>query len=110
MKGELIPDEIIIGLLNERLNQSDCQICGFVLDGYPKNLVQLNCMNDLKIQPTAIVVLDCPEDLMMERIESRMIDSATGKIYNKSNIPASNDIKSRLAKIPNESKDILQKR
>jgi len=73
----IVPDEIIVTLLNERLMKKDCLIQGFVLDGFPKNLNQIQTLEDLKVQPNFIFVLEVNAneekallDRCVERIES----------------------------------------
>lgn len=58
-KGQLIPDNIMNGLINDRVSQVDCHLQGFVIEGYPKTDVQLDSLSSLKINPTLIVVIEC---------------------------------------------------
>ena len=60
-KGELVPDEIVFGLLKARLEKADCRIHGFVLESFPKTEVQLRLLDEMKLDPNLIVVLDISE-------------------------------------------------
>ncbi|KAL4481720.1 hypothetical protein ABPG74_007809 [Tetrahymena malaccensis] len=70
-RGELVPDEIINGLVDNRLKQTDCHLQGYVLDGYPKSLVQLLCLEDLNINPSLIVELECSDELVIQRFQGK---------------------------------------
>ena len=56
--GKLMEDNIINGLVQSRLSQVDCQLQGFVLEGYPRTQVQTTSLNDNYLQPTMIVLLE----------------------------------------------------
>ena len=53
--------------MNERLSKKDCIIQGFVLDGFPKNLSQIQSLEDLRVQPNFIFVLEANEESLMEK-------------------------------------------
>ena len=73
-RGELVSDEILLGMLEARLAQPDAAT-GFILDGYPRNVAQANALGELLTrleQPLdAIVQLDVPTELLVERIAGR---------------------------------------
>ena len=72
--GNLVSDEIVLGMLEERLRQSDT-VNGFILDGYPRNLAQADALGQLleRIGQNfdAAVQLDVPTDLLVDRIAGR---------------------------------------
>jgi adenylate kinase len=78
--GELVPDELTIALIRERLGQDDAQE-GFILDGFPRNLTQAreldSMLNEIGRGLDAIFFFDVPDDVAMERIEARA--SAEGR-------------------------------
>lgn len=79
-KGELVPDSIVIEVLNERLAKDDCKK-GFILDGYPRTIEQAKALSDFtKID--AIVRLFVPEWIIIERLSSRRICKSCGEVYN----------------------------
>lgn len=57
-KGEPIPDEIILRLVDTRLRQSDCRVNGWVLDGFPENDAQVNLLKTMKIKPSMVVIFE----------------------------------------------------
>jgi adenylate kinase len=83
-KGALVPDEVVIGLVGERLNQPDAQN-GFLLDGFPRTVPQAEALGGLLsargIGLDAVVQLDVPRELLVERATLRRTDKRTGHIY-----------------------------
>lgn len=82
--GKLVPDEVVIGLVDERLTQPDCQD-GFILDGFPRTVPQAEALEALlesKGAPlSAVVQIDVPRGLLVERATLRRTDKRTGHIY-----------------------------
>lgn len=79
-EGELVPDNIVIEVLTERLAKDDCKN-GFILDGYPRTIEQAKVLSNFtKID--AIVRLVVPEWIIIERLSSRRICKNCGEVYN----------------------------
>lgn len=82
--GQLVPDDVVIGLVEERLNQPDAQK-GFILDGYPRTVPQAESLGEtLKkrgISLDAVVQIDVPRSLLVDRATLRRTDKRTGQIY-----------------------------
>ncbi|RHY24944.1 hypothetical protein DYB32_008605, partial [Aphanomyces invadans] len=85
--GKLVPDDIILKIMLDRLKQSDCVEKGWLLDGFPRNAVQAQAMLQCGISPSLVVVLDVPDDVVVERIAGRRLDPATGKTYHIASNP-----------------------
>lgn len=83
--GELVTDEIVLGIIAERLAQDDCSD-GFILDGYPRNLQQATDLQPVLEQIgqslDAAVLLDVDLDILMKRLTGRRTCSQTGKLLN----------------------------
>ncbi len=80
-RGELVPDDIIIELLKRRISQPDCAD-GFILDGFPRTVPQAKALE--KAVPLKVVVnLDVPDQIIVERLSSRLTCKNCGEIYNK---------------------------
>ncbi|AIE58663.1 adenylate kinase [Bacillus methanolicus] len=83
-KGELVPDEVTIGIVRERLSKDDCQN-GFLLDGFPRTVAQAEALEamlasmDKKIDYVINVVVD--KDILMERLTGRRICKNCGATY-----------------------------
>jgi len=111
-KGDLVPDDVISSLVTNRLKQPDCQIHGYVLDGFPKTVSQIQLLEDLKVQPTVIVVLECPDETVFKRLANRRIDPLTGVIYDLSdpNVSIPYEVNARLQSRPHDDQQVLEKR
>lgn len=57
-EGEIIPDDVLNGLIMSRLNQVDCYMQGTVLEGFPATESQIACLEELKIHPNLVVLVD----------------------------------------------------
>jgi adenylate kinase len=82
--GRLVPDEVVIGLVDERLKNPDVSV-GFVLDGFPRTVPQAESLAqllELRQSPLDLVAqIDVPRELLMERATLRRMDKRTGQIY-----------------------------
>ncbi|WP_413376871.1 adenylate kinase [Alkalihalobacillus sp. 1P02AB] len=82
--GELVPDEVTIGIVRERLNEDDCKD-GFLLDGFPRTVAQAEALEDIlssmgrKID--YVLNVDVPEQLLMDRLTGRRVSPTSGKTY-----------------------------
>jgi len=83
-RGDLVPDEVVIALVMERIGRHDCSV-GFLLDGFPRTRQQAEALDEAlhgaDVKLTAVVLLDVPDELILERITGRRLDPATGRIY-----------------------------
>ncbi|PON72542.1 Adenylate kinase subfamily [Parasponia andersonii] len=96
-KGQLVPDEIVVTMVKERLLQPDSQEQGWLLDGYPRSSSQALALKEFGIEPDLFVLLEVPEEILVERVVGRRLDPVTGKIYHLKYFPPENDeITSRL--------------
>lgn len=82
--GKLVPDSVVIGLVEERLGQSDTAQ-GFILDGFPRTVPQAEALQALLLRLSApidaVVQIAVPRELLMERATLRRIDRQSGQIY-----------------------------
>lgn len=118
-QGKLVTDEIIIGLMKERLAQPDCKN-GFILDGFPRTLAQAKSLDimlqeDMKTEITHIISLEVPDEYIVERITGRRTSPITGKIYHiKYNPPAvegmAEDGKTPLIQRDDDKEETVKKR
>jgi adenylate kinase len=83
--GELVPDEVTIGIVKERLQQPDCAR-GFILDGFPRTVPQADALGDALASMgralDAVVLVDVPKSALVERLTARRQCRACGRIYN----------------------------
>src|SRR5205823_454849 len=83
-RGALVPDEVVIGLIDQRIDEPDSQ-GGFLLDGFPRTVPQAEALGGLLSRRgwtlDAVVQIDVPNELLMERAIYRRTDKVTGQIY-----------------------------
>jgi len=95
--GQLVPDELIIDVICDRLKQPDCVSKGWLLDGFPRTKAQADALSAAGMIPDCFVLLDVPEEILVERVTGRRTDPVTGKIYHlKFSPPESEEVRSRL--------------
>ena len=82
--GKLVPDELVIRLVDERLSQGDCE-SGFILDGFPRTVPQARALDELLerrgVALNAAIDIQLPRELLIERATLRRTDVRTGQIY-----------------------------
>lgn len=83
-KGELVPDEVTIGIVRDRLGKDDCQK-GFLLDGFPRTVAQADALEgilaELNKQIDFVINIDVKKDVLMERLTGRRICKSCGATY-----------------------------
>lgn len=96
-KGQLVPDDIVIKMVRDKLEEATAQGKGWLLDGFPRSPSQGEALKALGIRPDIFVVLDVPEEVLIERVVGRRLDPITGKIYHLKYTPPENEeISARL--------------
>ena len=84
--GKLVPDEVIIGIVNERLSQDDCAK-GYILDGVPRTIAQAEALEKAGIRFDAVVSIEISEDEILRRMSGRRVCEACGSSYNVEAVP-----------------------
>ena len=79
--GELVPDELVIGLLKDRIAQDDCGN-GFILDGFPRTIPQAEALDASGVAVEHVVNFQLSDEVIVRRLSGRRIHKETGKIYN----------------------------
>jgi adenylate kinase len=78
--GGLVSDDIIIGLVRDRLRQPDCER-GYLFDGFPRTIPQADALKDAHIALDFVLEIDVPEDNIIERMSGRRTHPASGRSY-----------------------------
>lgn len=78
--GALVPDEVIIGLVKERLAQSDCQH-GYLFDGFPRTIPQADALRQAGVRVDHVLEIDVPDQAVIERMSGRRVHPASGRTY-----------------------------
>ena len=78
--GGLVPDEVIIGLVKERIKEADCQK-GFLFDGFPRTIPQADAMKEAGVALDAVVDINVPDAEIIKRMSGRRVHLASGRTY-----------------------------
>ena len=116
--GDLVPDELIVAMAAERLQQDDAQD-GFILDGFPRTLEQARALDkqlaELHRRVTAALLIDVPDDEVVRRLSGRRVCVKAGHNYHIEFDPPKNDgicdqDGSRLVQRDDDKPDVIRKR
>lgn len=93
-KGELVPDSVVLGLVEDRLKKDDCKK-GYILDGFPRNTAQAEALDkilaSLGMPLTGVLSMDVPKDDLMKRLIGRRTCNGCGQMYNVYFSPPKNE-------------------
>ncbi|WP_111979971.1 adenylate kinase [Algibacillus agarilyticus] len=78
--GQLVTDDIVIGIVKERIAQEDCAN-GFLLDGFPRTIPQADAMVENNIDVDVVLEFDVPDDVIVERMAGRRVHAGSGRVY-----------------------------
>lgn len=78
--GGLVSDDIIIGLVKDRLQQPDCAR-GYLFDGFPRTIPQADAMKDAKVSLDFVLEIDVPDSEIVDRMSGRRVHVASGRTY-----------------------------
>jgi adenylate kinase len=112
--GGLVPDEVIIGLVKERIKDADCQ-AGFLFDGFPRTIPQAEAMKQAGVGIDYVVEIDVPDEAIVERMSGRRSHPASGRTYHiKFNPPKTagkDDVTGEdLVQREDDKEDVVKKR
>jgi adenylate kinase len=78
--GKLVPDDVIIGLVKERIKEPDCE-SGFLFDGFPRTIPQADAMKEAGVPIEAVVDIDVPDEEIIKRMSGRRVHLSSGRTY-----------------------------
>ncbi len=112
--GGLVPDEVIIGLVKERILEDDCAK-GFLFDGFPRTLPQADAMKDAGVAIDAVVEIDVPDEEIVKRMGGRRAHLASGRtyhiVYNPPKEEGKDDVTGEpLVQRDDDKEDVVRKR
>lgn len=84
--GQLVSDDIMIGLVQERIQEDDCAN-GFLLDGFPRTIPQADAMQDVGIKIDYVLEFDVADDVIVERMAGRRVHPGSGRVYHVQHNP-----------------------
>ena len=79
-EGKLVTDDIIIGLVKERIAKEDCKN-GFLLDGFPRTIAQADALKENGVEIDAVIEIDVPDSVIVERMSGRRVHPSSGRTY-----------------------------
>ena len=79
-KGELAPDDVVIGIIKERLQKPDCE-CGFILDGFPRTVSQAVALDEMDVALDRVISIEVPDEVIVERMTRRRVCANCGSSY-----------------------------
>tara|TARA_B100001939_G_C16876558_1_gene588912 strand:- start:313 stop:939 length:627 start_codon:yes stop_codon:yes gene_type:complete len=106
--GLLVPDEVIIGLIQERLQEDDANE-GVLFDGFPRTIPQAESLEKIATV-SSVISIEVPDDAIVERIVGRRMDPDTGDIYHVTFKPAPPEITERLIQRPDDTEETVRSR
>jgi adenylate kinase len=111
--GQLVPDEVVIGMILERIQRPDC-VAGFMLDGFPRTRPQAEALDKAlagaSVALDAVVLIEVPDQLLEERAVGRRSDPETGTIYHLKYNPPPAAIASRLVHRKDDTSEAVKTR
>ena len=78
--GQLVPDEVVIGIVRDRLQEDDCQN-GFILDGFPRTIPQAEALDRMGITIDRVVDINVPDEVITQRVSGRRVCPGCGNSY-----------------------------
>jgi len=110
--GRLVPDELIISVVKERLHSKEIQERGFLLDGFPRTPAQAVALAAAGVQVDHFLFVDVPDAILVERVLGRRLDELTGHIYHLKFNPPPNDpeLLKRLVHRADDTEESIQVR
>tara|TARA_B100001769_G_scaffold6564_1_gene4844 strand:- start:822 stop:1445 length:624 start_codon:yes stop_codon:yes gene_type:complete len=106
--GELVPDDVIIGLISERLKMDDAKN-GVLFDGFPRTIAQARELAKIA-EVSAVVSIEVPDESIVRRIVGRRMDPETGEIYHIDFKPAPESIINRLIQRKDDNESTVRNR
>ena len=112
--GGLVTDDIIIGLVKERITDKDCA-AGFLFDGFPRTIPQAEAMEDAGVEIDVVLEIDVPDDEIVRRLSGRRVHLDSGRVYHVDfNPPAKegldDDTGEALVQRKDDEEDTVRKR
>ena len=85
--GALVPDDVVIGIVKERLSKSDCDK-GYILDGFPRSVPQAQALDEMGVSLDKVISLEVSDDDIIDRMSGRRVCSGCGKTYHVIHLPS----------------------
>ncbi|MCQ2413501.1 MAG: adenylate kinase [Clostridia bacterium] len=90
-QGALVPDDVVIGIIKERLAESDCAQ-GYILDGFPRTVPQAEALDAMGISLDAVISIEVPDGEIVDRMSGRRVCAVCGSSYHVKHNPAKDGV------------------
>jgi len=109
--GKLVPDNVIIGIVKDRLDEEDCKSKGWLLDGFPRTRAQADSLASAGVRADRFLFLNVPDEILVERVVGRRTDPVTGKIYHLTfSPPETDEVAARLEQRSDDTEEKVKVR
>ncbi|MGN0489034.1 MAG: adenylate kinase [Ruminococcus sp.] len=78
--GKLVPDEVVIGIVKDRLQEDDCK-AGYILDGFPRTIPQAEALDEMGANIDCVIDIEVPDDVIVNRLSGRRVCEKCGRPY-----------------------------
>lgn len=78
--GKLVPDEVVIGIIKDRLTEDDCK-AGFILDGFPRTIPQAEALDEMGVQIDKVIEIKVADEIIVNRLSGRRVCEKCGRPY-----------------------------
>ncbi|KAK9824179.1 hypothetical protein WJX72_008350 [[Myrmecia] bisecta] len=109
-QGDLVPNEVVVEMVKNRLSQGDVKEHGWLLDGYPRSASQAEAIEKEGIRPDLFILIDVPDEHLIERIVGRRLDPETGTIYHLKFKPPPQEVTDRLIQRSDDTEEKARNR
>ena len=89
-EGKLVPDEVVIGIVKERLSEDDCKN-GFILDGFPRTIPQAEALDNMGVNIEYVINIDVPDQNIIDRMSGRRVCEGCGRPFHLVNLKPKKD-------------------
>jgi len=107
--GDLVPDELIMNIMREEAMGDDSS-AGWLLDGVPRTAAQVEALNEAGLVPEAVILLEVPDDILIERCVGRLFDPETGNTYHRTFFPPPSEIAERCVQRSDDNEETMRNR
>jgi adenylate kinase len=108
--GQLIPDDLIITVVKDKISEPAIKKKGWLLDGFPRTAKQAEALKEAGIDATLFLQLNVPDDILIKRVTGRRLDPATGKTYHVEFDPPPKEVEERCVQRADDTEEKIQTR
>lgn len=108
--GKLVPNEVVVEMVVSALGAAEAGGRGWLLDGYPRSEEQAEAIERAGVRPDAFVLLNVPDDALVERVVGRRLDPVTGEIYHMTFKPPPAEVVPRLRQRSDDTEEAVRTR